>query len=41
MAAGEKNIEELHYFNVSLHKGMKKMLNRIEPFSPKGTLQPD
>lgn len=34
----EKNVEEIHFLSLTLHKCSKGMLNRLEPFSPKGTL---
>ena len=34
----EKNVEEIHFLSLTVHKCSKGMLNRLEPFSPKGTL---
>lgn len=34
----EKNVEEIHYMFVSMYRGIKKMVNKVEPFSPKTTI---
>lgn len=31
-------MEEIHFLSLTVHKCSKGMLNRLEPFSPKGTL---
>ena len=38
MTSQERNIEEVHFLLVHIKHGERNMLRRVEPVSPKGTL---